>query len=114
MAEPAGRGITVEEWRKFVDNMHWMTLCTCCATTFSVTAILWLNRKVRRLEDMYDKLYAPLSAADRRFPETLTSSPDWKNITEQVKAVQFAVWGPNEVNRLHTQIATKHGVQSTF
>ena len=107
-APPAG--ITVEEWRRFVDNMHWMTLCTCCATAMSLMAIVWLNRKVTRMEAMYEEIYVPLSSPERRLPDSIATGPAWKNLTDQIQAVQYAVWG-EDMHGIHNKIAEKHNMQ---
>ena len=117
MAQPPednDNNLTVEQWRAFVDNMHYITCCTCCMVALISIMLLRMSRRLDRLDRMYEEMYEPLTADTHRFPEVLTSSPDWLNITEQVKAVQYAVWGSANVHKLHTQIANKHGVQSGF
>lgn len=103
----ATHGITVEEWRKFVDNMHYMTMCTCCGMLCLGFAVLRMNKRVNDMSDSVEKMnidvYEPMASGDGRLPPIMQESKDWKALQDHVTALQKSVW-PKRAYEIHSTI----------
>ena len=103
----------MEEWRKFVDNMHYITMCACCGMMGLGFAVLRMNRRLNGMSDSVEKMnsdvYEPLASGEGRLPPIMQDSKDWKVMQDQVIALQESVW-PGKAHEIYSQIQKANGL----
>ena len=90
-------GITVEEWRRWVDFMQNVTVCMGCVLLGVLAIVLRMHGTLGALQETVDKLSADTEVLGEQ-------SRRHGALRQQVEAVQYSVWG-DEWKSLHDDVA---------